>query len=55
MTFIDALNHSPEAKTLIESIEDCLSSWDGRRRYASELEAMVAELFEMTGYRYQLD
>tara|TARA_Y100000401_G_scaffold12774_1_gene8712 strand:- start:114 stop:284 length:171 start_codon:yes stop_codon:yes gene_type:complete len=55
MTFRAAIAHSPEAANLIAQIEDCLASWDGRNRYRSILDNMVAELQALTGYRYELD
>jgi hypothetical protein len=55
MTFRQALNHSPEAANLIANIEDCLASWDGANRYASIIENMIAEFFELTGYRYTVE
>lgn len=53
MTFREALNHSPEAASLIAQIEDCLASWDGANRYASIIANMADELEALTGYRYR--
>jgi len=55
MTFLEALNHSDAARELINQIDDCLDSWDGRRRYDSILRNMQSELEAMTGYRYSID
>ncbi len=55
MTFREAINHSEESSSLINQIEDCLESWNGRERYDSILTNMVAELEKITGYRYELE
>lgn len=48
---IDALNN-PEARKLVDAIEDMLASWDGENRYAAEIEYCIKEIFELTGYQY---
>lgn len=50
---IKALQNT-EARKLIETIEDMLSSWDGANRYETEIANCIEEIFQLTGYRYQV-
>jgi hypothetical protein len=52
-TFRTALNH-PEARELIDSIEDMLASWDGENRYAAEIQHCIEKIEKLTGYVYKL-
>ena len=45
---------NPEAKKLIETIEDCLASWNGQERYESIIKICIAEIKELTGWEYSL-
>ena len=50
-TLIDALNNE-RGRDLVDAIEDMVAS--GSERFAKEIQATIRELFETTGYRYEV-
>ena len=50
VTFCDVLDN-PEARRLVDQIEDYRASWDGENRYAWEIETLIGEVKTLTGYQ----
>ena len=51
-TFCQALDHS-EGRGIIDQIDDYRASNGGEQRFAWEINSLVDELFEATGYRME--